>query len=390
MAQQVGQAALQSLQILGIQVGLGHAAVVLQGADRGYHNHRIGGEARHAALDVQELLCTQVGAEAGLSDGIVAQLQSHTGGHDGVAAVGDVGERTAVDKGGSTLQGLDQVGLEGVLQKSGHGAGGLQVPGGDGFLVVGIANNNAAQTLLQIGDGGGQTQNCHDLAGYGDVKAVLPGNTLHPSAQTVHHVAQLAVVHVHAPLPGDALDVDSQGVALLDVVVQHSGQQVVGRTDGMEVAGKVEIDILHRHHLSVSAAGSAALDAEDRAQRGLTQGHQSVLAHTAQSVGQTHRGGGLTLAGGGGVDGGDQDQLAVGSLRLIEQAVVDLSLVAAVVLQVLLSHAGSLGDVANGLHGGALRNFNIGQHNTISPLSAPFSQKKGAPVFYSVRPDGRH
>ncbi len=32
--------------------------------------------------------------------------------------------------------------------------------------------------------------------------------------------------------------VDAQGVALLDVVVQHGGQQVIGCADGVEVAGE--------------------------------------------------------------------------------------------------------------------------------------------------------
>ena len=81
-----------------------------------------GFETGHAALDVQELLRAQVRAEARLGDDIVAQLQGHAGGRDGVAAVGDVGEGAAVDKGGGALQRLHQVGLEGVLQQGGHGA----------------------------------------------------------------------------------------------------------------------------------------------------------------------------------------------------------------------------------------------------------------------------
>ena len=104
--------------------------MVLQGPDRGYQHHRVGGEAGHAAFDVQELLCAQVGAEAGLSDGVVPKIQGHPGGHHRVAAVGDIGKGAAVDEGGSALQGLDQVGLQGVLQQGGHGPGGLQITGG--------------------------------------------------------------------------------------------------------------------------------------------------------------------------------------------------------------------------------------------------------------------
>ena len=202
----------------------------------------------------------------------------------------------------------------------------------------------------------------------------------------------MAVVHVHAPLPGDALDVDAQGVTLLDVIVQHGGQQVIGRTDGMEVASEVEVDILHRNDLGVAAASGAPLHAEYRAEGGLPQGHQGVLAQAAHPVGQTHGGGGLALSGGGGVDGGDQDQLAIGGLALLEQAVVDLGLVLSVKLQVLLVHTGGPCDVRDVLHLGALGDFNVSFHLchvSFSVLGAPLI-KKERNGFDSVRPDGRH
>jgi len=47
--------------------------------------------------------------------------------------------------------------------------------------------------------------------------------------------------------------VDLQPVAVVDVVVQQRGQQVVGEFDGVEVAGEVEVDVFHRHDLGISA-----------------------------------------------------------------------------------------------------------------------------------------
>ena len=64
--QQVRQTRLQRLEVLVVEIGLRHAAVVLQRAHRGHDDHRVGIEARKAALDVEELLRAQVGAEAGL------------------------------------------------------------------------------------------------------------------------------------------------------------------------------------------------------------------------------------------------------------------------------------------------------------------------------------
>ena len=175
MPQQVGQALLQSLQIFLAGLGLGHAAVVLQGPDCGNQDHAVGLQAGHAALDVQELLRAQVGAEAGLGDGVVGQPHGNLGGGDGVAAVGDVGEGAAMYKSRGMFQGLNQVGLQRVLQQGGHSALGLQVAGRDGLAVPGVTHNQPSQAGLQIVDVGGQAQNRHDFGGHRDVVAVLTG-----------------------------------------------------------------------------------------------------------------------------------------------------------------------------------------------------------------------
>ena len=98
-------------------------AVALESPE-GRHQHTgAGRDARIAALDVQELLCAQICAEACLGDDVVGQREAEFGGHDAVAAVGDVGEGAAVDDGGVVLESLDQVRVEGILQQGGHGTG---------------------------------------------------------------------------------------------------------------------------------------------------------------------------------------------------------------------------------------------------------------------------
>ena len=67
-------------------------------------------------------------------------------------------------------------------------------------------------------------------------------------------------------------------IALLNVVVQHGGKQVVGRADGVEIAGEVQVDIFHRNYLCVSAACSAALNTKYRSQRWLAKGNHNFLA----------------------------------------------------------------------------------------------------------------
>jgi hypothetical protein len=82
------------------------------------------------------------------------------------------------------------------------------------------------------------------------------------------------------------------------------------RGDGVEVAGEMEVDVLHRHDLRIAAAGRPALHAEARPQRGLAQADHGLLADAVQRVAEADRRGRLALAGRRRIDRGDQDQLA--------------------------------------------------------------------------------
>lgn len=142
MLQQIGQTLLKRLQVLVVQIGLSHTTVILQSADSGNNNHGVGMEAAGAALDVQELFGTQIRSKASLSYRVLTQLESGLRGLDGVTAVCNVCKRTSVDEGGSPLQSLNQVGLNGILQNGSHGAFRLQVMGSDRLIVAGIGHNH--------------------------------------------------------------------------------------------------------------------------------------------------------------------------------------------------------------------------------------------------------
>ena len=126
----------------------------------------------------------------------------------------------------------------------------------------------------------------------------------------------------------------------------------------MEIAGKVQVDVLHGHHLSVAAPGRAALDAEHGAQRGLAQADHCLLPDLVQAIGQTNRGRGLALAGGGWADGGDQDQLGLPG-QLADLGQIQLRLVLAVQLQVLRVDAGLRRDLRDLLHLVGLGDLNV-------------------------------
>ena len=363
MFQEVRHTFLKSFQVLVVQVCFRNAAVVFQGAYGCHDDNCVRFQARHTALDVKEFLRAKVCAEACLCDGVISQLQGHLGSGYRVAAVRDVRERSAVYDGRYMLQCLYQVRFQGVFQKGGHSAFRMEVMCGNRFLLgnfsIGVSYDDAAQSCLQVVDIACQTQNCHDLGCYGDVVAVLTGHSVCSSAEAVHYVSQLAVVHIHTSSPGDLSGVDVQLIALEDVVVNHGCQKVVGCSDRVEVACEVQVDVFHGDYLCVAAACSAALNAEYRSQGGLAQSYHNVLAKFLHTVCQTYGCGGLSFSCRSGVDGGNQDQLAVLFVCLFQKVVVDLCLILSVLLQVFVVDTCFSGDLGDRLHYTLLCNLNV-------------------------------
>ena len=65
-------------------------------------------------------------------------------------------------------------------------------------------------------------------------------------------------------------------------------EQVVGGGDRMHIASKMKIDVLHRDHLRIAAAGRAALDAEHRPEGRLPQGQHRLFAQPMQRIAQSY------------------------------------------------------------------------------------------------------
>src|SRR5258706_6932226 len=126
-------------------------------------------------------------------------------------------------------------------------------------------------------------------------------------------MAQRAVVHVDYATPHRPPNVEPERVAEVDVVVDECSEQVVRDADGVEIAGEVEVDVLHRGDLRMTATGAAALHAKAWAERRLAHADHGLLADRVQCVAETHRGRGLTFARGRRPDRGDKDQFAVGT-----------------------------------------------------------------------------
>ncbi len=183
------------------------------------------------------------------------------------------------------------------------------------------------------------------------------------AAEADDDVPQRPVIEVEHALPDDAAHVDVECIALLDVVVDDSGEQVVRRRDRVEVAREVEVDVLHRHDLRVAAARSAALEPEAGAERRLAQRDRRLLPLPREGVREADARRRLALARRRRVDGGDKDELAVRAvLDALPRLRRDLRLVLAVELELVLLDAQLCGDLADRAHRGFLCDFYIGFH----------------------------
>ena len=99
---------------------------------------------------------------------------------------------------------------------------------------------------------------------------ILTRNAVHLSAEAYYYISERSVVHIKTALNEYSSLVDAELVALLNVVIKHCAAQVICRCDCVHIAGKVQVDVLHRENLSVTAACGSSFDSEHRTERGLS------------------------------------------------------------------------------------------------------------------------
>ena len=140
---------------------------------------------------------------------------------------------------------------------------------------------------------------------------IFSHHTVHLISKTNHDISQHPVVHIQTAFPYNLSGIDSEGISLLDMIVQHRCQQVIGGSDRMEVSGKVEIQILHGNNLGVSASGCPSFDPKAGAERRLAQRDQGLLPHLCHRFSKSDCRSRLSLSCGGRVDRCHKDELSV-------------------------------------------------------------------------------
>ena len=302
------------------------------------------------ADDVEELLEPHVGGEPALGDDVLAEPERDPVGDERAVAVREIREGPAVDEGRLAFQRLDEIRLQGLLEDHGHRAGDLEILGRDGHSRVRAGDRDRAEAPPQVGEVARDGDDRHRLGGGGDVEAGLPRLAVRAAAEADDDVAEGAVVHVQAAPPGDRERVDPERVVVQEMGFEHGRQQVVRGGDRVDVAGEVEVEVLHRHDLGVAAAGRAALDPEHGAERGLAQAEHGPASDPGEPLRESDRDGRLAFTARGRGDGADADELSLrGAGEPVEHGKLDLRLRAPVRLELVGIEpqlGGDLGDRA--------------------------------------------
>src|SRR5204863_1561492 len=127
--------------------------------------------------------------------------------------------------------------------------------------------------------------------------------------------------------------VDAERVSLLQMVVEHRGEQRVRARDRVKVAREMQVDVVHRDDLRVPTARRAAFHSEHGAQARLTDAQRDLMAHSPERLREADRHGALALAGGCWVGRRDDDESSTDwTLRHLER---NLRLVFAVEIELV-------------------------------------------------------
>jgi hypothetical protein len=124
--------------------------------------------------------------------------------------------------------------------------------------------------------------------------------------------------------------------SMQQVRVDHRREEVVRSADRVDVAGEVQVDLLHRRDLRTAAAGAAAFDPEHGAERGFADTKQRAFTDPSERLDEGDRSRRLAFAGFRRRHRRDRDQLAVGlAAQPVERRQLELRGEAAVLVHLV-------------------------------------------------------
>ena len=126
-----------------------------------------------------------------------------------------------MNKGWCAIDGLNQIGFEGIFENQSQGTLHLQITDIDWGSVVTVANHDAGQAFLQVLQISGQAKDGHDFRGNRNIEAIFTGHSVQGAAQANGDLPQGPIVQIHNPFPDNAAGVDSQFISLMKMIVNQ-------------------------------------------------------------------------------------------------------------------------------------------------------------------------
>ena len=144
------------------------------------------------------------------------------------------------------------------------------------------------------------------------------------------------------------------------MIVNDGRQKIMRRRDRVKISRKMEINVFHRHDLSVAAARRAAFKPEARPQRRLAKRHRRLFSLPVESVRQADARRRFSFPRRRRVNRRHQHQFAVRpSFYPLPRCQGDLRLILAVRLQLVLRQSQLRRDFPYGPEDGLLRDLHI-------------------------------
>ena len=123
---------------------------------------------------------------------------------------------------------------------------------------------------------------------------------------------------------------------MVEVVVEQCSDKVVCRGDCVEVACEVEVDILRRQYLCITATCSTTLHTEARAERRLAQGDDSLLANVVKTHTEADAHCGLSYTCLCCGDSRNEDEVALCHALLVDELVRNLCDILTIVKYIII------------------------------------------------------
>ena len=178
-----------------------------------------------------------------------------------------------------------------------------------------VADDDPPQARPQVLQRRGEREHGHDLGRRGDVEAGLARRAVLLRAEPDTMLRSDRSLTSSTRLQVTPWGSSPSALPVVEMVVDHGGQEVVRRGHRVEVPGQMQVEVLERDDLAVAAAGRATLDTEGRPHGGLTDGDRRLLAQAGERLPEPDGRRGLPLPERRRGDRGDDDVAGRGAVR---------------------------------------------------------------------------